>query len=282
VRVDRHPNGVVTWSFDFAGPDLVAAVTTRAGGGSAGVYASCNLGGHVGDDPGHVAANRHLVAEALGVGRLTIADQQHGREVAIVDEGLAGAGHDPTVDLDPRLVGVDGLVTTVPGVGLAILVADCAPVVLVDPVRRAVAVVHVGRRGAVLDVVAAAVEALGSDPAELVAGIGPCIGAAAYEIDGVALDEAREAFGDELLEPTSAGRARFDLRTAVVCRLTGAGIAGDRIEVMPATTDSSPDDLFSDRAARPCGRFALVAALHPTRSGPDLSTQGSTIPGQNQ
>lgn len=265
MRAERHANGVVTWSFDFAGPDLVAAVTTRAGGTSDGVYAGCNLGGHVGDDPARVAANRVLVAEALGLGELTIADQQHGRRVVVVDEDLAGAGHDPGAALDPRLVGVDGLVTDVPGAAVAILVADCAPVVLADPVRRAIAVVHVGRTGAVLDVVAAGVEALGrlvgSAPADLVAGVGPCIGATAYEIDGDALAEVRDAFGDDLLEPSSGGRAHFDLRTAVLRRLTGAGVPGDRIEVVPATTDSAPDDLFSDRAARPCGRFAVVAAL---------------------
>jgi YfiH family protein len=265
VQVERHPNGVVTWSFGFAGADLVAAVTTRTGGISEGVYAGCNLGSHVGDDVARVAANRALVAEALGVDHLTIADQQHGRAVVVIGDDLAGAGHDPSAVLDPRLVGVDGLVTTVPGVALAVLVADCAPVVLVDPVRGAIAVVHVGRRGAVLDVVAPAVEALGrlvgSEPGDLLAGVGPCIAADAYEIDGLALGEVRSAFGEDLLEPTTAGRARFDLRAAVLRRLIAAGVAADRIEVVSATTDSTPDDLFSDRAARPCGRFAVVAAL---------------------
>lgn len=265
MEVERHANGIVTWSFGFAGPDLLAAVTTRAGGTSEGPYAGCNLGSHVGDEPARVAANREAVAEALAVGPLTIADQQHGRRVAVVRDELAGAGHDPSVPLDPRLVGVDALVTTVPEVALAILVADCAPVVLVDPVRRVLGVAHAGRRGTVLDVLGATIDAMGdlagSAPADLLVGVGPCIGPSAYEIDGQALAEVRDAFGDELLTPSSAGRAWFDLGGAVLRRLHEAGVAPHRIERAAATTDSAPGDLFSDRAARPCGRFALVAAL---------------------
>jgi YfiH family protein len=269
VDVVRHPSGVVTWAFPFAGPDLLAAVTTRHGGSSEAAYASCNLGGHVGDDPARVRANRDAVAAALGVDALTIADQQHGRRVAVVDAGSAGSGHDPTTPPDPELAATDALVTLEPEVALAVLVADCAPVVLVDPGRRALAVAHAGRRGAVVDVLAATIDVLrteaGSDPSALVAGVGPCIGRDAYEIDGTALAEVESAFGGAFLVPSGGGRACFDLRAAVVHRLEQAGVRPDRIHVAGTTTDRAPADLFSDRAARPCGRFALVAAL---RSGP--------------
>jgi YfiH family protein len=263
VTPDPHPGGVVTWPLEL-GPGVQAAITTRAGGTSTGPYASCNLGDTVGDDPATVRANRDAVARALGVPALTIARQVHGREVALVGRELAGAGHDPTAPLDPRLDGVDAMVTTEPDVALAVLVADCAPVVLVDPVRRALAVVHCGRRGAVLDapgaVVAALGEAAGSSPADLRAAVGPCIGAGAYEIDQVALEEVRAAFAGAHLAPTRPGRARFDLRSAVVQRLVDAGVRAEQIEVVPATTDACPD-LYSHRAERPCGRFALVASL---------------------
>lgn len=266
----RHVGGVVTWTFGTAPAEVVAAVTTRAGGTSKGVYASANLGAHVGDDPVLVAANRDAVAAALGLGPLTIADQQHGRRVAVVDARLSGAGHDPTAPLDERLVGTDALVTVVPGVALAVLVADCAPVVIVDPQRGALGVAHAGRRGAVLDVLAATVEAMGelagSRPADLWAGVGPCIGARSYEIAGDALDEVRAELGEHFLEPTTAGRATFDLEAAVVHRLRCAGVPRDRIEIAGTSTDARPDVLFSDRSARPCGRFGLVAAL---RGAPD-------------
>jgi YfiH family protein len=263
VRHVRYPNGVVTWAFDL-GPGARAEITTRAGGVSEGVYASCNLGAHVGDDPARVKANRDAVAEALGLRALTIAEQVHLDEIAFVDRELAGAGHDPSEPLDERLVGVDVLATTERGVGLAILVADCAPVVVHDPVRGALAVAHVGRRGSMLQGGGQAVRALeqlaGSRPEDLVAGVGPCIGTAAYELGDLALDEVHAAFGGDHLTPTRPYHATFDLRAAVVDGLLRAGVAADRIEVAEATTDTA-EDLFSDRAARPCGRFALVACL---------------------
>jgi copper oxidase (laccase) domain-containing protein len=122
----------------------------------------------------------------------------------------------------------------------------------------------------VVDVLAAAIDVLrteaGSDPADLLAGVGPCIGRDAYEIDGSALAEVESAFGGAFLVPSGGGRACFDLRAAVVHRLERAGVRPDRIHAAATSTDRASADLFSDRAARPCGRFALVAALRePSR-----------------
>ncbi|MGH9224992.1 MAG: polyphenol oxidase family protein [Acidimicrobiales bacterium] len=248
-----HAGGLALWHFAFDGPHLLAAVTTRHGGCSAGPYTSLNLATHVGDDPDTVARNRERLRAVLGVERLSIADQRHGRDIAVVD----GSGEDPGA--------VDILLTNVPGAAVSILVADCAPVVLHDPVNRAVAAVHAGRKGAVLDAPGAAVRAMaatyGTDPADLVGGIGPCIGAANYEIGGDALTETRDAFGDDLLEPTRAGHARFDLPSAVRRRLEHAGVASERIEAAGIDTFTATGPFFSDRAQRPCGRFALVARL---------------------
>ena len=255
MEAQRHANGIVTWPFAFAGPGLLAAVTTRHGGVSDGVYGGANLGTTVGDDPARVAENRRLVAEALDVGALVIAHQRHTSNVALVDR-----------DTDPvHLEGIDALVTVEPDVAIAVLAADCCPLVLADPRRGAVAVAHAGRLGVVLDVIGAVVEALdsvaGSAPGDLVVGVGPCISAAAYEIDGQALADVEAAFGGDLLVPTTDGRATFDLRGAVLRRLRDAGVRDDRIEVVAATTDGDPTNLWSDRAARPCGRLGVVAAL---------------------
>ncbi len=265
MRVDHHPGGIVTWHFAMDGPELTALFTTRHGGCSSGPYAGLNLAFHVGDDPVAVAANRDALCRVLGVDRLTVADQQHGRRVAVVDALLAGAGHGSASDARERLGGVDALVTDRPGVAIGVLVADCAPVVLYDPARRAVGVVHAGRAGACLDVVGAAVAAMserfGSRPADLLAGVGPCIGAGSYEIAADALAEVRDVFGDGLLRPTAGGRACFDLPGAVRERLLTAGVVGAHVEEMAVDTAAAGDELFSDRAARPCGRSMLVAVL---------------------
>jgi purine-nucleoside/S-methyl-5'-thioadenosine phosphorylase / adenosine deaminase len=266
VQRRSHPNGVVAWHFDVeARGGVLAATTTRHGGCSEGVYASLNLGYHVGDDPERVARNRALLCAAVGVEKLTVADQQHADRVAVVDAQLAGAGHASDADAFARLPGVDALVTVTPGVALAVLVADCAPVVLFDPVRPALGLAHVGRRGAVLDVVGRAVDlmesAFGSERADIRAGVGPCIGPESYEIGGDAEVAVRAAFGADLLRPTRPGHACFDLPAAVLLRLDEAGIERDRVELAGVDTAQCTEQLFSDRVQRPCGRMMLVAAL---------------------
>jgi polyphenol oxidase len=265
VRERSHAGGLRTSHFDVDGPELVALTTTRHGGRSAGPYRGLNLAYHVGDDPDRVAANRDLLCGAIGFETLTVADQQHGRRVAVVDRSLAGAGYRSDADARARLGGTDALVTDDAGTALAVLVADCAPVVLFDPVRRVLGVAHVGRRGAVVDVVGATVDVMArtfrTDPSDVRAGVGPCIGRASYEIGGAALDDVRDALGDDLLEPSRPGHARFDLAGAVRRRLAGAGVPDDHVDVARVDTFASTADVFSDRAERPCGRFMLVAAV---------------------
>jgi YfiH family protein len=265
MRREEHANGLPMWVFSFSGSGVVAGVTTRHGGRSAGAYASLNLGYHVGDDAADVAANRALVCEAFGVEQLTVPDQQHGNKVVVVDRALAGAGHASLDDAVERLGATDALVTNRPGVALAIMVADCAPVIFYDPTRGALGVAHAGRPGAVLDVVGATVAMLarefGSRPADLLVGVGPCVAGKNYEIGGSSEQSAREAFGGEFLADTRPGHACFDLVGAVRRRVREAGIPDENVETAGVDTFESGDDFFSDRRERPCGRFMLVAAL---------------------
>ena len=264
MRRSIHANGLETWHFDLGGGQVTAAITTRAGGASVGPYTHLNLGFHVGDAAQSVAANRQLVCEALGIDLLTVGDQQHSNRVRYVDQRLSGAGHDSAADAVDRLGVTDGLLTDIPGVALGIMVADCAPVVIYDPEHHALGVAHVGRGGAVTDVIGSLISEMQatfqSTPANLWAGVGPCIRADTYEINGQALEETRAAFDAHLLAPTSHGAATFDLRSAVLDRLVGHGVDPRQIEVDERTT-TDDEALFSDRRARPCGRFMLVAAL---------------------
>ena len=265
--------------FPFSGDAVTAAVTTRHGGVSRGVYESLNLGDHVGDEHEAVLENRRRLAATLGVDRLTVADQQHGDRVAVIDADLAGRGHDGAADARAALPGTDAMVTNLPGVALATIVADCAPVVLFDTGRRAIGVAHCGRRGAVLGTLPKTIEAMrsafGSRPEDLAIGIGPAIGAESYEIGEAEAVEVAGAFpgiadlgtggtesADGLLRPTRPGHWTFDMAGALRIQLRDVGVEDRHVHPMNIDTRTSTDDFFSDRAARPCGRFMAVAMLH--------------------
>jgi polyphenol oxidase len=253
--------------FPFSGNGVTAVVTTRHGGVSTGNYASLNLGDHVGDDHEAVLENRRRLAAALGVDRLTVPDQQHQDRVAVIDAVLAGRGHDGVQDSVAAFPATDALISNLPGTALTIMVADCAPVVLFDPARKAVGVVHCGRRGTVLRALPKTVEAMagtfGSAPGDLLVGIGPAIGAASYEIGDAQAAEVTAAFGDAgLLTPTRAGHCTLDIVAGLRIQLRAAGVKDDNVHDMATDTRTSADTFFSDRATRPCGRF-MIAALLP-------------------
>jgi hypothetical protein len=261
-------SGLPLRAFPFSSEQLTAVVTTRHGGVSTGAYSRLNLGGHVGDDPAAVAENRRRLATALGLDRLTVADQRHTDRVAIVTQALAGRGHEGVEDSAAAFPATDAMITAVPGAALAILVADCAPVVLYDPVRRAAGVAHSGRAGTLSGVVPRTVGAMtaafGTVPADLLIGIGPAIGAASYEIGPAEAAEVTAALGHaaaRLLTPSRPGHALFDLTGAIRGQLRAAGIAEANVHDLAIDTRTATDDFFSDRAARPCGRFAAVAVL---------------------
>ncbi len=254
--------------FPFHGDGVTAVVSTRHGGVSTGVYDSLNLGGHVGDDPDAVLENRRRVAAALGAGRLTIADQRHTNRVAVVTAALAGRGHDGVADAEAAFPATDAMITSLPGVALTILVADCAPVVLYDTARRAIGVAHSGRTGTVRGVLPRTVEAMsatfGSAPRDLLVGIGPAIGAASYEMGDAQAEEVTATFGAAaagLLRPTRPGHCTFDLASALRIQLRAAGVTDAHVHDMAVDSRTGTDTFFSDRAVRPCGRFAALAML---------------------
>jgi len=219
-------------------------VTDRRGGRSAAPYDSFNLGDHVGDDPVAVAANRERVARELDVGgdRLVWMSQVHGTGVAVVD-GPQG----PPV--------VDALVTATPGLVLCVVVADCVPVLLADPVAGVVAAVHAGREGVRQGVVPAALSAmasLGARARNVTALLGPAVCGDCYEVpDAMQADVARVAPAAAVR--TRRGTAGLDLRAGLDERLRAAGIP----EVVhdPRCTAEDPT-LFSHRRDGTTGRQA--------------------------
>src|SRR6202050_265769 len=145
---------LLTWpALAASGAD--AAFTARAGGVSSGPYATLNLSLTVGDDPECVLENRRRLAAAVGARQadFVFARQVHGAGVRVVGDADRGSG---SYTLDDAIPDVDALVTSTPGVVLAILTADCVPIVMHDPVAGVLACVHAGWRGTVARVPAAA------------------------------------------------------------------------------------------------------------------------------
>jgi YfiH family protein len=243
-------------------------VTTRHGGVSAGRYATLNLSFAVGDDAANVRENRRRVAAALGapLDAFVFAAQVHGHRVAVVSAADRGRG---ALAAHDAIGPADALVTAEPGTVLAILVADCVPIVLYDPATHVLACVHAGWRGTVARTAQAALAAmrsLGTRPRDVVAGIGPSIAPGAYRVGEEVADAARDAFGERaetLLRPAGPGRWLFDLPAANRHGLRTAGVPDSRIHTAATPTGPDPGLFFSHRAERPCGRFALAARLSP-------------------
>jgi polyphenol oxidase len=270
---------LLTWpALDATGVD--AAVTARDGGVSDGPYATLNLSLSVGDDPARVLENRRRLAAAFGA-RLedfVFARQVHGAGIGVVGAPDAGSG---AFGLDDAVAGVDALVTSSPAVVLAILTADCLPVVLHDPVAGVLACVHAGWRGTVAGVTAAAVAAmrsLGSRPSDVVAGLGPAIAGDRYQVGPDVHEAVTAAFGaaaagflrPDLRPGAGPDRRLLDLPAANRHALREAGVPGAQIHATSLTTGPADSgDFYSDRTARPCGRLALIARL---RNPMDVTT----------
>ena len=227
------------------------AVTHRAGGRSTGPYAGLNLGDHVGDDPADVAANRAAVGSRLGIRELAVMRQVHGREVAVVDDG-------PT-DGAPA---ADALVTTRPGTGLTVLVADCVPVLLAAPGTDGpvLGVAHAGRNGVLAGVVGATVDVmrdLGADVAAAQARVGPAVCGRCYEVPAELQAEVVAAV-PTAEATTRGGTPGLDLPRAVLQQLADAGV---RDVLRDETCTIETPALYSHRRDGVTGRFAGVVWL---------------------
>ncbi|WP_371580932.1 peptidoglycan editing factor PgeF [Streptomyces sp. NBC_01314] len=223
------------------------AFTDRWGGVSAAPYEELNLGGAVGDDAGAVTTNRELAAKSLGLepDRVVWMNQVHGADVAVVD---APWGSDD-------IPSVDAIATTRRGLALAVLTADCVPVLLADPVAGVAAAAHAGRPGMVAGVVPAAVRAmteLGADPARIVARTGPAVCGRCYEVPEAMRAEVATVEPAAYAE-TSWGTPSVDVCAGVHTQLERLGVR-DR-EQSPVCTLESRDH-FSYRRDRATGRLA--------------------------
>jgi YfiH family protein len=234
-------------------PVIELAFTSRAEPSAAGPFGGFNLGGHVGDDPAAVERNRAALAQALAVprDRLLFMHQVHGTRVLEVSGPWAE--HAPPPECD-------GIVTRSRDLALAVLVADCVPVLLHDATAGVVAAVHAGRPGMTDGIVREAVHRMRELGAgDIGAAVGPSVCGRCYEVPAELVTAAART------SPVSATRSwtgtpAVDVAAGVVDQLTSEGVA---VQWIPGCTRED-DDLYSYRRERRTGRFAGVIVM---RSG---------------
>jgi YfiH family protein len=256
----REVNSLVFYRFDnLASYDEVFhGVFTRLGGVSLSPYDSLNVGHFIGDNHRAVEANHDLICQALGISQRDIATahQVHGSQVALVKPDDCG-----------RVIpATDALVTDTPGVALMLRFADCLPVLLYDPVHRAIGLAHAGWKGTIGGIaaktVSAMLEACGSRPGDIVAGLGPCIGPYCYQVGTEVVELVKASLNpwEGILQPQGDGSFHFDLWEANRRQLAELGVG--KIAVIQLCTACRTDEFFSHRAeGGHTGRFAVILGM---------------------
>jgi len=216
--------------------------TDRHGGVSSGDYAFLNLGDHVADAPDAVAANRKVISDQFGATQYM--NQVHGNRVAVIEE------------VTDEIPTADALITGIPGITLAVMVADCIPLILTS--KYAVAAVHVGRKGLVNRVTEKSIEILREiSVQEITATIGPAICGKCYEVSKDIFDEVVKSHPSSASR-TPSGTPALDLVTGLISDLKSLGVS--KISNQTRCTVESPD-LFSYRRSAVTGRQAGLVWL---------------------
>lgn len=232
------------------GEGVTAFSTTRQGGYSEGRYGEFNINRYCGDSEEAIRQNRSWLCQYLGISdeRLIMPHQVHLTEMAVIDEAFLQLSDEERL---ARLEGVDALMTDVAGVCIGVSTADCIPVLLFDPVHRAVCAIHAGWRGTVQRIVEKAVAKMtavyGTHPADLVAQIGPGIHLDSFEVGDEVYDAfAREGFRMELISKKYE-KWHIGLPECNRQQLLSAGVPASQIAVSPVCTFQQSDRFFSAR-----------------------------------
>lgn len=228
--------------------DTPHCFSTRFGGVSEGALASLNLGVHRGDKPANVLENYRRLGEAVGFDpkRTVFTKQIHSDIIERV--GVSDCGRGLIVSVEN---GCDGLVTNEPEVVLTVFSADCTPILLYDPVAKAVGAVHAGWRGTAAAIAAKAVERMaaefGSKPENIRAAIGPCISQCCFETDRDVPEAMLNAFGDAAKEAIRETGSKYyvNLKALNALALTRAGVR--QIDIATECTACEPNRFWSHR-----------------------------------
>ena len=248
------------YTFDiFNSSNLVHAILTRQGGVSPSPWQSLNFGGTVGDERERVISNRSKAYQALGFNQEKIFDvwQVHSEHVICTSAPRqAGSNHEKA----------DGIITNKSGLGLLMLFADCVPIMLYDPIRHVVGIVHAGWKGTVSGIAGKAIhimhECYGTNPRDILAGIGPSIGPDHYQVRGDVVNQVTDTFGEHAGQfiKQHAHSTTYDLWECNRWILQRAGV--NQIEVARICTACHPEDWFTHRGeGGRTGRFGALIGL---------------------
>ena len=233
-------------------------VTTRHGGVSTGTYDSLNLDMIQDDTLENVVENRNRVAKAVG---LNLSDfvfpiQVHGTNVPTITEKDRGRG---TLLLEDAFADTDGFITNIPRLCLMTLAADCVPIIFFNPVKKAIGVAHAGWKGTALRIPSVLIERMkgefGTNPSDLIVGIGPSGGPCRYEVGQDVIDEVAKNFNVENVIKKVDGKTVFDMWEANKISLIESGVKPENIELSNICTITQNDTFFSARNGDG-GRFA--------------------------
>ena len=228
--------------------------STRLGGVSEGCFSSLNLSFDRGDDRAAVAENFRRMGEALGVRceDMVLSQQTHTTNIRIVTDEDRGKG----ITRERDYTDIDGLITNVPGICLVTTYADCVPLYFLDPAKKVIALSHSGWRGTVGKIGKKTVELMhvkfGSDPADILAAVGPSVCQDCYEVSADVIDRFKEVFDrsvwEELFYEKPDGKYQLDLWKANEKIFLEAGIRKDHIAVTNVCTHCNSEILYSHRA----------------------------------
>jgi len=247
----RKKEDPIEWlQFELLGnfPELIHGVFLRRGGLSQEAFSSLNFSRSVGDEGAHVSANIEIVKSVLKIPTIVSSKNIHGTQIDFVNSTSLG-----------EIAGSDGLMTDEKGVGLMVKHADCQAIILFDPVRLAIANIHVGWRGNVQEIIQKAVESMvgrfNSRAENLLACISPSLGPTAAEFKNY-----KEEFPEKFW-PFRIGENSFNLWELSKQQLLNAGLLPHHIEIAALCTYSNPQDYFSYRRDKICGRNGTVVCL---------------------
>lgn len=243
-------------------------ISSRKGGVSENAYNSLNIGFGTDDEYSNVLENRRIMADSVGIPleSFIMLNQVHKTNIAIIFPEMKGMG---AIKKENAIRETDAMITSVKGICLYVMAADCVSILFYDPVKQVIGAAHAGWRGTVDKIASLTVlkmqETYGCNPTDILVGIGPSIGPCCYNVGSDVIDSAMNAFGttDRFIRCGANFMPHFDLWYANKYQLLQSGIPEAHIEIAGICTMCESHNFFSSRVGKGVtGRFGAGIMLN--------------------